>query len=235
MKTVAKLSGQERRSAIIMAVRRVFATKGFHGTTTRELAQAAEVSEALLFKHFPNKEALFTAMLEACCTEEDLVRFERLKALEPSAGALVLMVHSLVSLLLGRVGSQNEELAIQDRLMLWSLAEDGEFARHVHTKIATNWIPPVVACIRAAEAAGEAIPGAVQPDLSGWFTHSLPLIIHLLLLPTNRVVNFRVRRDALIEQTVWFLLRGLGLKDSAIDRHYSKKALALLGESPDVD
>src|SRR5579871_5905666 len=113
MKTVAKLSSKDRRSAIIMAVRRVFANKGFHGTTTRELAQAAEVSEALLFKHFPNKEALFTAMMEAFCTEEDLVRFERLKTLEPSAGALVLMVHSLVSLLLGRVGSKDEELAIQ--------------------------------------------------------------------------------------------------------------------------
>lgn len=228
MKRGAKLSSEERRSAIILAIRRVFAQKGFHGTTTRELAEASGVSEALLFKHFPNKEALFSAMMKACCSEEDLVRFERLKALEPSAGALVLMVHSLVSLLLGRDGSQNEELAIQDRLILRSLAEDGEFARHVHAKIATNWIPPVVACIRAAEAAGEATPGVVQPDLSGWFTHSLPLFIHLLLLPLDRVVNFRVRRDALIEQMVWFLLRGLGLKDSAIDQHYGKEALALL-------
>jgi len=68
MKAAAKLSSEERRSAIIHAVRRVFAEKGFHGTTTRELALAAGVSEALLFKHFPNKEALFSAMLMACCT-----------------------------------------------------------------------------------------------------------------------------------------------------------------------
>ena len=45
----AKLSGEERRAAIIKAVRRLFAEKGFHGTTTRELAEAAGVSEALLF------------------------------------------------------------------------------------------------------------------------------------------------------------------------------------------
>ena len=50
-----KLSGDERRAAIIKAVQRVFAEKGFDGTTTRELASAAGVSEALLFKHFPNK------------------------------------------------------------------------------------------------------------------------------------------------------------------------------------
>src|SRR5271169_4739760 len=93
MKAVAKLSSEARRSAIIQAVRRVFAEKGFHGTTTRELARAAGVSEALLFRHFPNKEALFTAMLMACCTEQDIGRFERLKTLEPSSATLVLMVH----------------------------------------------------------------------------------------------------------------------------------------------
>src|SRR5438552_17438702 len=97
MKTTAKLSSEERRAAIIKAVRRVFAEKGFDGTTTRELADAAGVSEGLLFKHFPNKEALFTAMQLSCCNEQDLGRFERLTALEPSPSTLVLLVHFLVS------------------------------------------------------------------------------------------------------------------------------------------
>ena len=44
MKTATKLSGDERRAAIIKSVRRVFAEKGFHGTTTRALADAAGVS-----------------------------------------------------------------------------------------------------------------------------------------------------------------------------------------------
>jgi AcrR family transcriptional regulator len=172
MKTAGKLSSEERRSAIIRAVRRVFAEKGFHGTTTRELGLAAGVSEALLFKHFPNKEALFSAMLMACCTEQDIGRFERLKALKPSSATLVKMVHYLVSFLLGRIGAQDEDLAIQDRLFLRSLAEDGDFARVVHTKIASEWIPGVVACLRAAAAAGDVEPGVVQGDLAGWFTHS---------------------------------------------------------------
>ena len=62
LKSIKKLSGNERRAAIVKAVREVFAEKGFDGTTTRELAAAAGVSEALLFKHFPNKEALYSAM-----------------------------------------------------------------------------------------------------------------------------------------------------------------------------
>lgn len=231
MNAVAKLSSEERRSAIIKAVRRVFAEKGFHGTTTRELARAAGVSEALLFKHFPNKEALFTAMLLACCTEQDIDRFERLKELEPSAGTLVLLVHNLVSFFLGRTGAENEELAIQDRLMLRSLAEDGEFARHVYGRLTTRWLPSVVASMKAAAAAGDAEPGPAQPDLVGWLVHSLPLMIHFLLLPANPIVNFHVQRNALVEQAVWFLLRGMGLKDSTIRRHYSKKALSILCET----
>src|SRR5438552_16820240 len=96
-----KLSCDERRAAIVKAVRRVFAEKGFHGTTTRELADAAGVSEALLFKHFPNKEALYSAMQLSCCNEQDHDRLERLKALEPSASTLVVMVYLLVSRTLG--------------------------------------------------------------------------------------------------------------------------------------
>src|SRR2546423_14731722 len=97
MKATAKLSSEERRAAIIQAVRRLFADKGFHGTTTRELAEAAGVSEALLFKHFPNKEALYSAMLVTCCAATGAPLVGRLLALEPSASSLVALVHHLVA------------------------------------------------------------------------------------------------------------------------------------------
>src|SRR2546421_13087259 len=97
MKSTVKLSGEERRAAIIQAVRRAFADKGFHGTTTRELAEAAGVSEALLFKHFPTKEALYSAMLLNCCSAKDSAVVQRLQALEPSASSLVILVHQLTT------------------------------------------------------------------------------------------------------------------------------------------
>ncbi len=122
MKTTARLPAADRRAAIIQAVRGVFAEKGFHGTTTRELARAAGVSEALLFKHFPDKEALFSAM-QVACSEQHLGRYQRLEALEPSASTLVLMIHFLVSVLVDGSFSHDDH-AIQDRLALRSLAED---------------------------------------------------------------------------------------------------------------
>src|ERR1700674_945631 len=96
MKATLKLSSEERRAAIIKAVQRVFAEKGFDGTTTRELAEEAGVSEALLFKHFPNKEALYSAMQTKCCQGKDPA-IERLKTLEPSTSALVTLVHFMFS------------------------------------------------------------------------------------------------------------------------------------------
>ena len=227
MKTTTKLPSQERRAAIIKSVRQVFADKGFDGTTTRELADAAGVSEVLLFKHFPNKEALFSAMQEGCCNEQDHGRYERLKALEPSASTLVLMVHFLVSRMVGGCGSRDTEQIIRNRLMLRSLAEDGEFARLSVRWLASDWIPKIEECIKAAIAAGEAVNGAVRPSLRGWFAHHLSAMILHSLLPTKPVIDYGVGRDKLVEQTVWFCLRGMGLKEASIKRYYNPKALAL--------
>src|SRR5438132_1643437 len=115
MKASAKLSSEERRAAIIQAVRRLFADKGFHGTTTRELADAA-------------------------------------------------------------------------------------------------------------------VAGPVLPSLCGWFTHHLAAMIVLHSLPANPVVEYGVSREELIEQAVWFTLRGMGLQEETIRRYYNPKALALLGD-----
>jgi AcrR family transcriptional regulator len=227
MKSTSKLSGEERRAAIIQAVRRVFAAKGFHGTTTRELAQAAGVSEALLFKHFPNKEALYSAMMLSCCQEKDQGMVGRLMALEPSASTLALMVHVLVSRMLGGRSADDEEQTTQRRLMLHSLTEDGEFARLFLQGMPAQWTRKVEECVQAAVAAGDAVAGPIRPNLRGWFAHHLTAMIALHALPNTPVVDYGVPREKLVESVVWFALRGMGLKDEAIQRYYNPKALAL--------
>ena len=107
----------------------MFAEKGFDGTTTRELAVAAGVSEALLFKHFPNKEALYSAMQISCCNEQTSAVVERLKALEPSASTLVFLIHFIISQIAGGKAANDDEGLLQTRLVVRSLTEDGEFAR----------------------------------------------------------------------------------------------------------
>jgi AcrR family transcriptional regulator len=225
MKARPKLSSEERRAAIIQAVRRVFAEKGFHGTTTRELAQAAGVSEALLFKHFPNKEALYSAMLLSCKREEEPGVVERLKALEPSTTTLVVMVHRMLARFIDGPKPGNDE-AILIRLIQRSMMEDGEFARLLLKQKGACWLGKVEECLRAAVAAGDATPGPVLPDLAGRFAENLGVMILLQLLPATPVVDYGVSRKKLTEQAVWFALRGLGLKEEAIRRCYTPEALA---------
>ena len=58
-----RFSRQERQASIIAAAASLFAANGFKGTTTREIARTAGISEALLFKYFPTKQALYAAIL----------------------------------------------------------------------------------------------------------------------------------------------------------------------------
>jgi AcrR family transcriptional regulator len=228
MKSSSKLSGDERRQAIIRAVRKVFADKGFHGTTTRELADAAGVSEALLFKHFPNKEALYSAMQMSCSMEQDPEKLERIKGLEPSTSTLVLIVHMMVSRTVGRECHDEEDAMIHHRLMLRSLMEDGEFARIFFQKNLSCWMTKVEECLEAAVGAGEAIRGPVLPKLGALFAWNLARAIMFSRIPARPLVDYDAPAEKLVEQAVWFALRGFGVTDQAIKRYYNPEALTLL-------
>lgn len=64
-KTAIQSSGRSSatREKILSAARDLFAKRGFKGTTTAAIAQKAEVNEALIYRHFPGKKDLYTAIL----------------------------------------------------------------------------------------------------------------------------------------------------------------------------
>ena len=220
MSTTIKLSAEERRKAIIAAARRVFADKGFHGTTTRDLANAAGVSEALLYRHFPTKEALFGAMQVSCYDAQYHGKLEELMELEPSAQTLVLMVQYLVSHVVRRSVARDAELATYSRLMLRSFAEDGDFARLMLQRPMATWIPKCEACLEAAIATGEAVAGLRASQLAGLFAYQLATMIRTYLQPRTPLVDLGVPHETLIDEAVRFTLRGMGLKEETIRRYY---------------
>lgn len=59
-----RLSAQDRREQLIQVAVDLFSRKGFNGTTTREIAAAAGVTEAIIFRHFETKEHLYTAIID---------------------------------------------------------------------------------------------------------------------------------------------------------------------------
>ena len=64
-----RLTTAARRQQIIDTARTVFASCGFRGATTRAIAEAAGVTEAVIFQHFADKSALYAAILEQKATD----------------------------------------------------------------------------------------------------------------------------------------------------------------------
>lgn len=229
MGKVLRLSADKRRQAIAEAVRDVFAEKGFDGTTTRELARAAGVSEALLYKHFPSKESLYAAMLDVCAQGPTFAEFNRILALQPSTSTLVVMVHFTIShYVQNRPGDPHK--AAMNCLLARSLLEDGEFVRLTHKKFAAAWITKFEACLKEAAKTGELRETPLRRDLRVWFVQHIAFSLMLHLHPKIPVIDYKVSKDALLEQATWFALLGIGLRAEAIKQHYNPKALSLLAD-----
>src|SRR5215510_7088558 len=97
-----RMTAEDRKLAIVKAASPLFARKGFARTTTRELAEAAGVSEPLLYKHFPSKEALYLEIQTLSCQGIDPA-IQRMSKWEPSTEVLVRLVYYLIrALVVGR-------------------------------------------------------------------------------------------------------------------------------------
>jgi AcrR family transcriptional regulator len=53
----------EARAQLLTAARELFVQQGYAGTSTRQIADTAQVAEVLIFRHFANKKGLFEAAI----------------------------------------------------------------------------------------------------------------------------------------------------------------------------
>src|SRR3954470_4405685 len=67
-----RMCADERRLQIAEVAMRLFSERGFRGTTTKEIAQAAGVSEAIIFRHFATKEELYRAIIDHVACESGI-------------------------------------------------------------------------------------------------------------------------------------------------------------------
>ncbi len=116
----SRLSADERKKQIADAAVRVFSRKGFQGTKTREIAAAAGVSEATVFKHFKSKDDLYKHIINS-----------RIKIHTGDLTAFHIQNADIEQLLKTLTLKAIEEV-VKDpdfmRLMLYSSLEDRKFA-----------------------------------------------------------------------------------------------------------
>jgi AcrR family transcriptional regulator len=217
--TSLRMTSDLRRQLILGAAKRCFARNGFAGTTTKSVAAAAAISEALLFKHFPSKAALYAEILaEECEADPSLAH---LLGLQPSTAALVELMRSMVRHFLMIADGPDVEEAERLRLMVTSHLDDGEFARLLYAKVEKLIGPMFVASLEAAIASGDASRIGCEPANLFWFAHHTVLTAAMTRLPAVPCLAYG-DAGGLERQLCEFLLRGIGLHDAAILDHLTR-------------
>ena len=106
-------------------------------------------------------------------------------------------------------------------LVLHSLMDEGEFARLAVRGGPQHWVQKVQECIEAAKKAGDMVEESAQVALGGWCAHQLIARNgDALPAPQSPLSTMGSHGDELANQATWFCLRGMGLKDKAIRRHW---------------
>ena len=94
-------TAEERRETLVESAVRVFAERGFHGTPTTEVAKAAGISQAYLFRLFPTKAELYVAAVERCFART-LATFKRAAEAAGEGDVLDALGHAYVESLADR-------------------------------------------------------------------------------------------------------------------------------------
>jgi len=220
----SRMPGGDRRKQLLRVAIESFARNGFGGTKTKDIAAAAGVSEAILFRHFATKEDLYHAILDEKELEEkgaDFARVEEAMLRSDDAGVLRVVGTQILR-------SFREDPAFH-RLMLYAGLEG-----HVMAGLFQN---------RFAAPRGDHFRRYIsQRQQAGAFRKCDPQIA--LMMSVGAFVHFAMSRyvvpmktstrsdDQAIEEIVTFALAGL--TNPGVDRPkdiHSKKVSAGAPES----
>ncbi|ABI78714.1 transcriptional regulator, TetR family [Hyphomonas neptunium ATCC 15444] len=215
-----RLSQAERRHSIAVAAAKIFAERGFHATGSRDLARACGISEALMFRHFPSKDELWFAALEACRQSAVADSLRSVGSQPPSTSALVAVTTDLAdSFVRNQSGERKENSDTMRRMLLRSMAEDGRFARMVLSDLGARLNGYITDCLRVAAEVGDLEPsGEGAGDVGAKLYRLLFFAVGAQALPDEPAMDMGPSEDALVRDIVRFQLRGLGVRNAAIDR-----------------
>lgn len=217
-----KMSADDRKDAILQQALTLFARDGYHGVTTRQLAKAAGVSEALLFKYFPTKQALRDKLYRHCMRNFTLDD-EKISRLEPSTTSLVRLIYFCTRVPVLHAIARRSSMS---RLINQSLLGDGVFAQLIlQGQSLINMEAKAVACLKVGIACGEIEKlGSALADRF-WFARNAVHMTAMHHLPEKPIRRYAGTPLEVVASLTCFALRGMGLSDAALSRYASVKRL----------
>ncbi len=217
--TRKRISGADRRASILEAACAVFAEHGYEGAKTQQIAAAAKVSEALVYRHFPSKLALYRAVLRQLIREQN-ASFESIGLPDPSTQSLVLTIKTYLHSSLIQRPTQQEQAA---RILLASLAGDGSYAQLIYRRATRLMLSNLDRALDAARAAGDLTDPKINSVNIGMFIDHIGCMMAASRLGGRRSIPYHGDDEQLLRDAVWFCGRGIGLSEKALERWYDSE------------
>ncbi|WP_048308286.1 TetR/AcrR family transcriptional regulator [Halomonas sp. PR-M31] len=107
---------------ILKGAKATFLEFGYEGASTDEIVRRAGVSKGTMYNYFPDKRALFTAVIEEECSAQANRLFELASRREDTEATLREIAHKLVALLLSPSMQDLYRLAVSEAVRFPELA-----------------------------------------------------------------------------------------------------------------
>jgi AcrR family transcriptional regulator len=188
-----------RRAVILAAAKKIFAKKGYHGTTVADVAREAELSYGSIYWYFDSKDALFHALMELGERElRDRIRLA-LQMLPPTASAVELFKAAVAATF---------EFFESDKDVVRLIFRDAYslgpgFESHLY-RIYENFIRDIEQGVAKAQEMGEIIPA--NPRVVAFSIAALIGQIALRRLVTNDGVSAREIADFVVNLILYGLV-----------------------------
>jgi AcrR family transcriptional regulator len=208
-----RIPSAERRTLILEAARKVFAEAGYEGAKTQRIAAEAKVSEALVYRHYPSKLALYRGVLRQMIREQD-ANYRQMPLPEPSTASLIKSIRNYIEITMsGTQGRMHEGL----RMLLASLAGEGGYASLVYRRAQRKMHHQILVAMEAARASGDIVGPPLRPKNLAMFHEHLGTMLNMVCALSNASEIYDC--ETLERDAIWFCCRGIGLTDRAISQH----------------
>jgi len=146
---MARLSSSDRRRQILEVATELFARNGFDGVTTRQIADAAGITEAMVFRHFATKDDLYWEVLSVKSAPDDIKKrlTEQLNSdVDPMEIFTSIARHVL---------NRNLQDPAKSRLLLFSGLENHRLSQRYFKTYMSEWYEMLAGYIRRQIAEGK--------------------------------------------------------------------------------
>lgn len=210
---VQRLPAQDRRTSILQAASAMFARYGLEGARTQQIAQAAGVSEALIFRHFATKQALYRAVLRNLIRQQNAT-FAAFSPIPPSADGLMTIIEKAIRRALRGDEAHNAE---NMRMVLSSLAGDGDYARLVYRRARRLVLPDLVRALSAAREEGVLNAAELDPANIIAYVEHITTMMMLARAQQPSTIPYSADDTRTLRDAIRFCARGIGFDAGWVD------------------